>query len=69
MCLDNNYVFSYSAVCSKYSKELFGTFISVKCIASNVCGGSKSTHGFHFKQITRKEFNRIKQTDPWRVFE
>ena len=69
ICLENNYVFSYSTICSNYSKELLGVFISKKCVINNLCGDSKSTHGFHFRHITRKEFNLIKQTEPWRVFE
>ena len=69
ICLENNYVFSYSTICSNYSEELLGVFINKKCIINNLCGDSKSTHGFHFQHITRKEFNQIKQTEPWRVFE
>ena len=69
ICLENNYVFSYSTICSNYSEELLGVFINKKCLINNLCGDSKSTHGFHFKHITRKEFNQIKQTEPWRVFE
>ena len=69
ICLENNYVFPYSTLCSKYSEKLFGVFISKKCVINNLCGDSKSTHGFHFQHINRKEFNQIKQTEPWRVFE
>lgn len=69
VCLENNYVFPYSTICSNYSEELFGVFINKKCIINNLCGDSKSTHGFHFQHITRKEYNQIKQSEPWRVFE
>lgn len=69
ICLDNGYVFSYSTICSNYSEELFGVFINKKSIVNNLCGDCKSTHGFHFQHITRVEFNQIKQSEPWRVFE
>lgn len=69
LCTDNNYVFSSSTVCSQYSEQLLGVFINKKCIINNLCGDSKSTHGFHFQHITRKEFNEIKNREPYRVFE
>jgi predicted RNA-binding Zn-ribbon protein involved in translation (DUF1610 family) len=69
LCLDNGYVFPYSTICSNYSESLFGIFINKKCIINNLCGVNASTHGFHFKHITRQEYNRIKKEEPWRVFE
>ena len=69
ICTDNGYVFPYSVVCSNYSKKLFGVFISRKCINNNACGDSDSTHGFHFEYLTRKEYQHIKDTEPYRVFE
>ena len=69
LCLDNGYVFPYSTICSNYSESLFGIFINKKCIINNLCGDSTSTYGFHFQHITRKEYNKIKKEEPWRVFE
>lgn len=69
MCLDWNYVFSNSTMCSQYSEELFGVFISKKSIINHLCGDTKSTHGLHFQHITRKEFNQIKEDDSYIVFE
>lgn len=69
MCLENGYIFPYSTVCSEYSLEALGVFINKKCIINNLCGDSKSTHGFHFQHITCKEYNKIKEKEPWRVFE
>lgn len=68
LCLDNNYVFPNSTVCSQFSEELLGVHISKKSVINNLCGDTKSTHGFHFAHITRKEFNKIKEEDPERVF-
>lgn len=69
LCLDNNYVFKTSRICSNLSDELFGVFIKTKHIQSNSSGEISSTHGFHFQYLTRKEFIYIKETEPNRVYE
>ena len=69
MCIDNNFVFSCSSVCSNLSQDLLGVFISTKCLRSNANNEIKSTHGFHFKYITRKQFMEIKNCNPSNVYE
>ena len=69
LCVDNNYVFSSSSICSKHSIELFGVFISRKCINSNANQENSSTHGLRFEYITRNEFRNIQLTEPYRIYE
>lgn len=69
ICTDNNYIFSCSSVCSNLSKELFGVFISSKNIRANANNEIKSTHGIHFKYITREQFRKIKIESPWCIYE
>lgn len=69
ICSNTNQVFISSAVCSKYSQEIFGVFISRKSINSNANHENNTTHGLQFEYITRKEFRQIKESDPHRVYE
>lgn len=69
VCIENNYAFWCSSVCEKLSEKLFGFHISKRSITTTAHGDQKSAHGLHFKYITQKEFNQIKETEPYRVFE
>lgn len=69
ICVDNNYVFKTSRICSDLSLELFGVFIKQKHIQSNANNEISNTHGLHFKYLTRQEFRTIQKTEPHRVYE
>ena len=69
ICLENNYVFKTSNVCSALSNQLFGLYIKAKHIQSNANGEISSTHNMHFQYITRAEFRAIKECEPHRVYE
>lgn len=69
ICIDNNYVFSYSSVCEKFSEALFGCYIPKKKITDVAGGRRKSVCNLHFKYITQKEFNQIKDITPHLAFD
>ena len=69
VCVENNYVFQCAAVCERLSEALFGFHIARKHITCTAHGDQKSTHGLHFKYITQKEFNRIKDLTPHLAFD
>lgn len=69
VCLDHNYAFVSSSVCSRYSYELFGTFLSRKCINSNANQECETTHGLRFKYITYEEFRKIKLEKTHYIYE
>lgn len=59
VCIENNYAFSCAKICEDNSENLFGVYISQKGIMSNAGGHIKSTHGYHFKYITKEEFLKL----------
>lgn len=68
ICTDNGYVFNTLKTCERLSNELFGTHILTSCLCV-VCKGKKdATKGFHFKYITKQEFNEIKRNTPNKAF-
>lgn len=68
ICTDNNYVFKTSRICANLSEDIFGTHIKHKHIQSNANGEIFSTHGFHFRYLTRNEFRAILAAEPHRVY-
>lgn len=69
ICLDNNYIFKTSRMCSELSQEIFGVFIKAKHIQSNANNEIGSTHGFHFQYLTQKEFRAMKKTGQYQIYE
>jgi hypothetical protein len=68
LCLDNNCVFDKSSTCASMSMVLFGKQLKRQDITRTAGGFQKSTYDIHFQYITRKEFNQIRNAEPWRAY-
>lgn len=69
LCLDNGYVFSYSVSLMNNSKKVFGQEFSQDYISKQARKNGKNKNGIHLSYISREEFNHIKESEPWRVYE
>lgn len=69
ICLENNYAFWCPSVCERLSENLFGIYISKKKITDTASGRRESINDLHFKYITQKEFNQIKNITPYLAFD
>ena len=69
LCLDNNYVFSYSVSLMNNSKKIFKQEFSQDYISKQARKSGKNRNGIHLSYITREEFDAIKKSEPWRVYE
>ena len=70
LCIDNDYVFCNARTCVKYSQQLFGVLLNQLSINSAAReSGRTHTKGFHFTYLTKEQFSKIKEAEPWRVYE
>ena len=69
LCTDNNYVFANARVCAKHSEEIFGILLNQLSINSTARGDRSHTHNIHFTYLTRGQFQEIKNSEHYRIYE
>lgn len=68
ICINNNYIFASSKICSSLSDDIFNKHISRESIKAAANGKNKTAGGFMFKYISRQEFDKNKKNNTELVY-